>query len=156
MVASGFIERAFKTPIIYPEWLLAAAPWSIAMSVLLYFVMMKLMPPETEEVPGGAQAIGKALAERGPVKPAEWRLLAVWLALLALWSTEKIVHTFDTSTTTVAAIALLFLPGIGVMVWKQAQPQAPWGTIVLFGTGISLGTALLQTKAAAWLANGVV
>ena len=50
----------------------------------------------------------------------------------------------------------MFLPGIGIMTWKEAQPQIPWGTIVLFGIGISLGTALLQTKGAAWLADIVV
>ena len=42
------------------------------------------------------------------------------------------------------------------MTWKQAQPIIPWGTIVLFGIGISLGTALLQTKGAVWLADLVV
>ena len=40
--------------------------------------------------------------------------------------------------------------------WKQAQPNIPWGTVVLFGVGISLGTALLQTKAAGWLADMIV
>jgi di/tricarboxylate transporter len=42
------------------------------------------------------------------------------------------------------------------MTWKEAQPRIPWGTIVLFGIGISLGTALLQTKGAPWLADIVV
>lgn len=56
------------------------------------------------------------------------------------------LHRFDTSSTTIAAVALMFLPGIGIMTWKEAQPKIPWGTIVLFGIGISLGTALLQTK----------
>jgi di/tricarboxylate transporter len=42
------------------------------------------------------------------------------------------------------------------MGWKSAQSKIPWGTIVLFGVGISLGTALLQTKAAGWLANLIV
>ena len=42
------------------------------------------------------------------------------------------------------------------MGWKAAQSKIPWGTVVLFGVGISLGTALLQTKAAGWLANLIV
>ena len=50
----------------------------------------------------------------------------------------------------------MFLPGIGIMTWKEAQPKIPWGTVVLFGIGISLGTALLQTKGAVWLADIVV
>ncbi len=66
------------------------------------------------------------------------------------------LHPFDTASTTVAAIALMFLPGIGIMDWKQVQNRIPWGTVVLFGVGISLGTALLQTKAAGWLANIIV
>jgi sodium-dependent dicarboxylate transporter 2/3/5 len=156
MVAIGFMEKTLKGSVTYPEWFLAAAPWSILMSIALYFVMMKLMPPEMEEVKGGREAIAKALAELGPVKASEWRLLAIAASLLLLWSTEKLLHPFDTSTTTVAAIALMFLPYVGVMGWKQAQPRIPWGTIVLFGVGISLGTALLQTKAAGWLANLIV
>lgn len=66
------------------------------------------------------------------------------------------MHKFDTSSTTVAAIALMLLPGIGIMGWKDAQSRIPWGTIVMFGVGISLGTALLQTKGATWLADLVV
>ena len=42
------------------------------------------------------------------------------------------------------------------MSWKEVQSRIPWGTIVLFGVGISLGTALLQTKGAVWLADIVV
>ena len=50
----------------------------------------------------------------------------------------------------------MFLPGIGIMTWKDAQPRIPWGTVILFGVGISLGAALLQTKGAVWLADIVV
>jgi len=156
MVAIGFIEKTLKGTITYPEWFVAASPWAILMSIALYFIMLKMMPPEMEEVAGGKDAIRKAFSELGPMSAAEWRLLAVSLALLAFWATEGILHRFDTSTTTVTAIAILFLPWIGVMGWKQAQPRIPWGTIVLFGIGISLGIALLQTKAAGWLANIIV
>ncbi len=156
MVATGFIEKMLKGTVTWLDWLIAAAPWSIAMSVVLYFVMVRMMPPETDEVQGGREAIRKALAELGPMTAAEKKLLAISLALLALWSTEKVLHPFDTASTTVAAIALMFLPGIGIMDWKQVQNRIPWGTVVLFGVGISLGTALLQTKAAGWLANIIV
>lgn len=156
MVAIGFIEKAFHQTITWGDWLIAAAPWSILMSIALYFVMLKMMPPEMNEVAGGKETIRLALHALGPMSWAEKRLLVIMLTLLGFWATEKIWHPFDTSSTTITAIALMFTPGIGVMGWKQAQSKIPWGTIVLFGTGISLGTALLQTKAAAWLANIIV
>jgi len=156
MVAVGFVEKMLKQTITWLEWFVAAAPFAALMSIALYFIMTRMMPPETEEVAGGKEAIRKALAELGPTKPAEWKLLAISIGLLGLWTTEKVLHEFDTSSTTVAAVALMFLPGIGVMNWKQASSRIPWGTAILFGVGISLGTALLQTKAAGWLADLIV
>ena len=156
MVAVGFIEKTLQKSITWLEWFIAAAPFGVLMSVALYFVMARMMPPEVKEVPGGREAIRKSLADLGPMKASEKKLLAISLILIGFWATEGVLHSFDTSSTTVAAIALLFLPGIGIMTWKQAQPIIPWGTIVLFGIGISLGTALLQTKGAVWLADLVV
>lgn len=156
MVAVGFIEKTLQATITWLEWLIAAAPFAVLMSVALYFVMTRMMPPEIREIPGGREAIRKSLAELGPMRPAEKKLLAISLTLLAFWATEGVLHRFDTSTTTITAVALMFLPGLGIMTWKEAQPKIPWGTIVLFGVGISLGTALLQTKGATWLADIVV
>lgn len=156
MVAIGFIEKAFGRTITWLEWLVAAAPFAVAMCIALYFIMTRMMPPEVREVPGGWEAIRKSLADLGPMKASEKKLLAISLTLLAFWATEGILHRLDTSTTTIAAVALMFMPGVSIMTWKDAQPRIPWGTVILFGVGISLGTALLQTKGAVWLADLVV
>jgi sodium-dependent dicarboxylate transporter 2/3/5 len=156
MVAIGFIEKAFGRTITWLDWLIAAGPFAVLMCVALYFVMTRMMPAEVAQVPGGREAIRKSLADLGPMKPAEIKLLLLSVTLIGFWATETVLHKFDTSTTTVTAVALMFLPGFGIMTWKEAQPKIPWGTIILFGVGISLGTALLQTTAATWLANIVV
>jgi anion transporter len=156
MVAIGFIEKAFGKSITWLEWFVAAAPFGVLMSIALYFVMTRMMPPEVRNVPGGRAAVQKSLADLGPMKGSEKKLLAISLALLAFWVTEGLLHKLDTSTTTITAVALMFLPGIGIMTWKDAQPRIPWGTVILFGIGISLGTALLQSKGAVWLADIVV
>ena len=156
MVAIGFIEKAFGRTITWLDWLIAAGPFAVLMCVALYFVMTRMMPAEVTQVPGGREGIRKSLSELGPMKPAEIKLLLLSITLIGFWATESVLHKFDTSTTTITAVALMFLPGLGIMTWKEAQPKIPWGTIVLFGVGISLGTALLQTTAATWLANIVV
>ena len=156
MVAVGFIQKMLGHDITWLSWFVAAAPFSLLMSVGLYLIMMTMMPPETKEIPGGQAAVEKSLTELGPMTGKQGRLLAVSLILLCFWSTEGVLHSFDSSTTTTIAVALLFLPGIGVMDWKAANGLIPWGTVILFGVGISLGTALLQTQAAQWLANLIV
>lgn len=39
------------------------------------------------------------------------------------------------------------------MTWKEAESRIPWGTIIVFGVGISLGNVLLKTTAAQWLSD---
>ncbi|MDU4959470.1 MAG: DASS family sodium-coupled anion symporter [Sporomusaceae bacterium] len=153
MVAIGFIEKILGQNITWLEWFIAAAPFAILMSAALYFVLLKVMPPEMDEIAGGQAAITRSLAELGPMQTNEKKLMAISLTLLFFWATEKVLHPFDTSSTTIVAVALMLTPGIGVMNWKDAQEKIPWGTVVLFGVGISLGSALLSTKAAAWLAK---
>lgn len=156
MVAVGFIEKQLKVQITWGEWFIAAAPFAAVLTIALYFIMTRMMKPEMQEIAGGKETIRRQLAELGPTTANQWKLLVVVLVLLGFWATEKILHNFDTSSTTIAAVALMLLPRFGVMDWKASQKAFPWGTVVLFAVGISVGTALLQTKAAGWLANIIV
>ncbi len=156
MVALGFIEKQFQTTITWAEWFIAAAPFSALLTVALYFIMTRMMKPEMKEIAGGQATIQEQLRAIGPMTVKQWKLLGIVLILLGFWSTEKILHDFDTSSTTIAAVALMLLPRLGVMDWKESQRAFPWGTVILFAIGISVGTALLRTQAAAWLANLIV
>jgi len=156
MIAIGFIEKQLGHYISWLDWFIAAAPFAALMSVALYFVLLKLIPPEMDEIAGGRETVAKSLAALGPMKSSEKKLMAISIILLCFWSTEKILHPFDTSSTTLAAIMVMLLPGVGIMDWKEAQSRIGWGTLILFGVGISLGSAILSTKAAAWIAGCIV
>ncbi|WP_304116509.1 DASS family sodium-coupled anion symporter [Phascolarctobacterium succinatutens] len=156
MVAVNFIRTQLGVDISWIDWFIAAAPFAILMSFALYHVMMFLMPPEIKEIPGGKETAKKLLADMGKITTNEIKLLVISICLLILWTTEKKLQVIDTSTTTMVAITLLMLPKIGVMQWNEVVNKINWGTVVLFGVGISLGSALLSTKAATWLANVIV
>lgn len=155
LVAIGFIESEFGESVPWGTWFMYAAPWSIIMSFVLYFVMINLIKPETKVVEGGKELIEKQLQELGPIKPVEWRLIIVSLVLLVFWSTEEILHPFDTATVTIVAIAVLLTPRIGVFDWKTVEKLIPWGTIIVFAVGIALGTILLSTSGAQWLSDKI-
>ena len=153
MVALGFMEQSFGSDITWGQWLLYAAPWAVLMSILLYFVMNKLIKPEMKELEGGKEIIFTQLKELGKITSKEIRLIILSLVLLFLWATESIVHPFDSTTVTIVAVAIMLFPGIGIYSWKEVERKIPWGTVIVFAVGISLGTVLLQTQGASWLSE---
>ncbi|HAR6390475.1 TPA: DASS family sodium-coupled anion symporter [Staphylococcus pseudintermedius] len=153
IVAINFINDQLGHDVSWGEWFLYAAPWSIIMSIVLYFVMLKVIPPEQDAIQGGTELVKQQLAELGPIKPTEWRLIIISLLLLVSWSTEKVLHPIDSSSITLIALAIMLTPKIGVMNWKEVESRIPWGTIIVFGVGISLGNVLLKTTAAQWLSD---
>lgn len=67
MIALGFIEKMLGKTITWLDWFLAAAPYAIIMSVVLYYLLLKLMPPEVDEIVGGKEAIDRAIADLGQI-----------------------------------------------------------------------------------------
>lgn len=156
LLTAGFMHKLLGESVTWTDWLIAGAPWSLLMSAVLYWVILRVMPPETDRIEGGKEAVRKALSELGPMTGDERKLLTIVLTLLGFWATEGKLHEFDTASTTLVGLAALLMPGLGVMSWKQAQPRIPWGTVIVFGVGISLGGTILSTGAGAWLAKLMV
>lgn len=153
LVAVGFIEDQLGQTVSWGQWFLWAAPWSVLMSVALYFIMRWVIKPETDAIAGGRELVEKQLADMGPMTGAEKRLTAVAVALLLFWATEGLLHPISSATITIVAVGIMLTPRIGVMDWKYAQEHINWGTLVVFAAGISLGKFLLDTGAASWLSE---
>ncbi|MBN6206419.1 DASS family sodium-coupled anion symporter [Ralstonia pickettii] len=150
MVALGFIKSEYGVEVTWGEWFLYAAPWSIIMSFVLYFVMTRLIKPDIPGISEG-NSLKKQLDELGKISNKELRLIIVAAALLLLWATEGVIHPFDSTTVMIVAVAVMLTPLVGIFNWKEVQEKVPWGTLIVFATGISLGTVLLSTEGASWL-----
>ncbi|WP_233868251.1 DASS family sodium-coupled anion symporter [Paraburkholderia adhaesiva] len=155
LLTVGFMDKMLGARVTWLDWLIAGAPWAIIMSAILIVVVLKMLPPETDAIGGGKDAIEKSLRDLGPMTGPQKRLMAVSIGLLCLWATEGKLHPFDTTSVTYIGLVILMMPRIGVMDWKTLQSRIPWGTVIVFGVGISLGTALLTTKAGQWLGDMV-
>ena len=153
LIAVDFIRDTMGETVTWPQWFMWAAPWSLVMSVVLYFVMRWTIRPEVDKLSGGRAVVQKELDDLGPMTGPEIRLTIVAVLLLVLWSTQDILHPLDAPTVTLLAIGALLIPRIGVFDWKSAERLINWGTLVVFAVGISLGMLLLDTGAAQWLSE---
>jgi len=156
LVAVGFLQSQLGIQVSWSNWLMATLPYSALMIIIYYFLSTRLIQADFKTIQGNQEGLKEQKEALGPMSFDEKKLLCMSIILLGFWATGGHLHTLDTATSTLVAIALFLMPGIGIMDWKYAQSKIGWGAIVMFGTGISLGSVLLKTSAATWLAQAFI
>jgi di/tricarboxylate transporter len=121
------MDKLLGERVSWLQWLIAGAPWAVVMSIVLYFLVRWLLPPESEAIAGGKEAVQRELAALGPMTGPQKRLAAVSVGLLLFWATEGKLHDIDTASITYVSLVVLMLPRLGVMDWKSLQGRIPWG-----------------------------
>ena len=149
---TSVIAKVFNKTITWADWFVYAEPLAIAMCIALYFLVTRLNKFEFAEIPGGRQAVAKALSELGPVTRAEKKICVIFAITIALWATENL-HHIDANSVALFAVAAMLMPYIGVTSWKDVVGKVEWGAILLFGAGLSLGELIFSSGAAVWMAK---
>ena len=159
LVAIAQLKQLAGVDISFWRWMLHGVPASLLMIPFAWWILRWLFPPEIDRLPISTEAIRGRLREFGPLRPAESRTLLVFGTVVALWLMTPILESLSGGRVAlpVEAVGLgggvaLFLPGIRVLTWKQAEAQVDWGGVMLIVAGLSLGLVVFESGAARWLA----
>ncbi|WP_378953450.1 SLC13 family permease [Pelosinus sp. sgz500959] len=147
----GLLSSQLNHTVTWSQWLIYAGPFSIALGLIAYVLVITMNKFET--LPGGPALIEKYMKEIGAMTSKEKRIGIIFLITIIFWGTEH-WHHIDANTITVFATLLLFLTRVAT--WKEMSDRVQWGTLVLFGIGISIGEVLLKTGAATWGAQATL
>jgi len=151
-VTVGLIEAATKKAISWSDWFKAAAAPAFSLSFLSVFVIAWLWKPEVKNLGEGHAYIHRELEALGRIKSQEIYTLVVFCFTLLLWATDSF-HKINVVIVGMVAVILVLWPKFGVMTWKEAQQKVPWNVFIVYGAGLSLGSALVSSGAAKWLAG---
>ncbi|WP_036665007.1 SLC13 family permease [Paludibacterium yongneupense] len=144
------LNTALGINITWMQWFIWFGPFAICLGILFFLLVVGLN--KFEPLKGGKQLVEQLVHEMGPMSVDEKKIAWIFSLTIVLWCTENL-HHIDANTVTVFAVLLLFMPYIGVATWKQLSSKVEWGTLILFGVGISIGEVLFKTGAAAWVAK---
>jgi len=154
-VTIEFLTKAGATSIGYASWFLYGFPPALIMTFVTWGMLQWVFRPEPTVATSGAEAvIGKSLQSMGSMSSAEWRALAVFILVVALWATQEWTK-LDTTVVCLVGACLLFLPRFGVIDWSDANKGVSWQIVLIAGGGISLGELLMKTGAAKWMATSI-
>ena len=175
LIGIGFIEAETDARISFFGWVMAAAPVVLIMFVALCVILILLNRPEVRRLSGAEEYVNEERSKLGAFSRGEKNTLIAFAAAVSLWvlpgvtalifGDESTAYSFlyarlDEGTVAIIGAALLFLLPINwserrfTMNWNEAV-RIDWGTIVLFGCGIALGTLLSETGLAEILGKGI-
>jgi sodium-dependent dicarboxylate transporter 2/3/5 len=165
LIGRQLLEDETGEPITFLEWFELALPIVIVMFVAVIVIVLLMNRPEVRHVDGVEEHVAEERAKLGPLTRGQKNTLLVLAFALIGWFLPGIVGLFagddsdayvqvseaaNEGTVAIVAAALLFLLPVSwkerkfTINWNQAA-RIDWGTILLFGGGIVLGTMLSET-----------
>lgn len=175
LIGIGFIEQETGTRITFFDWVVTAAPICLLMFVALCAILILLNKPEVRRISGAEEYIAQERAQIGHFTRGARNTLVVFVVAVVLWmlpgfvalifggesgTYNALANRLDEGTVAIVAASLLFLLPINwserrfTLNWNEAT-RIDWGTVILFGAGITLGTLLSDTGLAETLGTGI-
>lgn len=159
IVALAQLQQLANVNISFLQWMVLGVPASLLMVPMAWWILLWLFPPELERLPITEGELTRRLRTLGPLSRGERHTLTAFGAAVACWTLTPLISvwTGGAFNPPVEAVALaaglyLFLPGVQVLSWKEAEREVEWGGIMLIAAGLALGLVVYETGAARWLA----
>ncbi|MCE5215156.1 MAG: DASS family sodium-coupled anion symporter, partial [Methanobacterium sp.] len=147
------LMAAAYTGIPFANWMVFGFPLAFILMTIMWKWLGWVYKPEIKGIVGGMDTISEKMESLGSITRTEKLTIVLLLFTIGLWVTSSFTGINSYSVALIGAV-LFFV--FKVIDWKDAQTGVDWGLIIFFGGALSLGAALLNTGAAAWLINDIV
>jgi sodium-dependent dicarboxylate transporter 2/3/5 len=142
-MAAGFLKSLVGYEVTFLGWMFYGLPVTMLMVFAIWLVLFAVFPTKVTSIPSPG-------LERRPLNRKQKLTLATFLCSIFLWLTgslpEPIALTVGwpghgMSSSVVAAVIAVLLFFLG-LINEGDLSRANWGTLLLIGGGLSLGSAL--------------
>jgi solute carrier family 13 (sodium-dependent dicarboxylate transporter), member 2/3/5 len=165
LIGIAMIEKFAHVKIPFFQWMLFAVPMLLAMYVVLFLLLYFLHRPEMPAIPGCRECVRRELDRLGPWSRGQKNTLAAFSVTVCLWIVPGFLAVFlgaaspaakwygrhlPEAAAALAGAVLLFVLPVNrrgrefTLTWRQAL-DIDWGTLLLFGGGLSLGNLMFAT-----------
>ncbi len=176
LIGLALIEKSTGVRIPFFQWMALAFPCLVAILLLLFVLLYLLHRPASDQLAGSQEYVKRELAELGPWSQAQKNTLFVFAVTVILWITPGFLALIwgvdspamkgynsrvpESVAALIGALLLFVIPvdwprRVFTLTWKQAV-GIDWGTLILFGAGVSLGNLMFETGLAEAVGKGIL
>ena len=178
IIMLGFLsELAPQAPTVsFFQWMAWGTVAMIIYFVIAYIVLWRLFPADVKHIEGAEKFISDYVASLGKWTRAQKNTLIAFGVAVFLWVAPSVLsvvygahsevmtfydkHFPESIAAMVGGLLLFFLPvnvktGQMTMKWKEGMEGIEWGTLLLFGGGLSMGAMMYTTGLSDWIGNGL-
>ena len=165
IVFSSFMQEVYNLEISMVDWMKLGVPVAIFMLALAWFILTKVVYPVNFAASDETKrTLSKMLYDMGPMSKDEFRVGIVFSIAAGLWMFRSLIDNYvigltDAGIAIIVAIALFIIPSSGrkgeLLAWEQSS-KLPWGLLLLFGGGLSLGVQINDTGLGLWIGQSLV
>jgi sodium-dependent dicarboxylate transporter 2/3/5 len=143
---------AAEFQISFLEWMKAAMPLVVVMTVLAVVVLRCFVRLEVTDIAKATRMLNERVGALGPMSARERRLTGLMVLTILCWI--FLGHRVDIAV--IAITSAVALSVLGIVKWQEIQGYVNWGVVVMYGGAVALGAALEDTHAMLWLVHQVV
>ncbi len=176
LIGRELLEEETGEPITFVEWFVMALPIVLVMFVAVVLIVMLFNRPEVKQAEGVEEYVAEERSKLGPLTRGEKNTLFVLGFALVGWflpgpgghvvagddsdAYKEVSEAANEGIVAILAASMLFVLPVDwarrrfTLTWNQAA-QIDWGTVILFGGGITLGTLLSETGLAETVGNSL-
>lgn len=149
--AMELMANIADTSVSFVEWMAMGVPIAIILIPIMYFIIVRVFPPETDHIVGADKA-REAYAAMGGIKVSEIKFIVIFGLLVISWFTTKL----PLPVSGLVAACILFVPPFDVMKADSFNKAINWNVIMLVCASTGLGMGVWQTGGAEWLGGQVL
>jgi len=145
VIAMGFLEEIYDIRISYVQWVILAAPLTIALVPLVFITLIMVNSVSYRSIE----------YYNDPTHSIDDRQL-IALSVLGLTFGLFLTSGFNGLTLgTCAMIGGILMHVTGVLEWEDSRQRLRWGVMFIYGAALTMGKAMVKHGAADWLAGGL-
>ena len=174
LITIAMLDDLLGVRISFVEWMLLALPVTLVLVVVAFVYLNWVGRTGVNEIPGADRIVAERRRALGPWKPGERNAVIAFGVTVCLWVgpgilalvlgrdhavAQTVLASVPESVAALIGAVLLFLLPVSreqrsTLTWKQAA-QIDWGTILLFGGGLSLGALSASSGLALAVGSGI-